>query len=285
MSSRNNSQKKRAGNRKAQGLGKPSSKADGGGRYAEEADGEMQLIEKAVDLRGSQILNIDSYQAIKWHRRLMAVTAVLAWIGFIIYVIAVFIPKWATISFRNTEGFDVSVDLGVWGEWRSISRRNTKPTAEWFPHFPSPPDNVLRLNMPELNHYYRAQAVMCIIAMVIFLGTNLLAVYTFFHHRFIYKRLTAGLYVIIGFTIFVSIEVLTNSVNAWNKEAAEKSLTDDFDYENHQSIGISTRLAQGSMATAFIAAIIFLLGSHKQKGDKAATTDLEIEDRPIHVGR
>lgn len=33
-------------------------------------------------------------------------------------------------------------------------------------------------------------------------------------------------------------------MNAWNKEAAEKSLTDDFDYENHQSIGTSTRLAQ-----------------------------------------
>ena len=39
------------------------------------------------------------------------------------------------------------------------------------------------------------------------------------------------------------------------------------------------------MVAAFIAAIIFLLGSHKQKGDKAATEDLEIEDRPIHVGR
>ena len=39
------------------------------------------------------------------------------------------------------------------------------------------------------------------------------------------------------------------------------------------------------MVIAFVAAIIFLLGSHKQKGDKAATADLEIEDRPIHVGR
>lgn len=50
-------------------------------------------------------------------------------------------------------------------------------------------------------------------------------------------------------------------------------------------MGYSTRLAQGAVATSLFAAIAFALASHKQKGENAATAELEIEDREFHMGR
>lgn len=50
-------------------------------------------------------------------------------------------------------------------------------------------------------------------------------------------------------------------------------------------MGYSTRLAQGAIATSLIACLAFALGSHKQKGEHAATAELEIEDREYHIGR
>jgi len=39
------------------------------------------------------------------------------------------------------------------------------------------------------------------------------------------------------------------------------------------------------VAIYIFAMIAFANGSHKQKGSRAATTEFEIEDRPVHVGR
>ena len=73
----------------------------------------------------------------------------------------------------------------------------------------------------------------------------------------------------------------------------------DFDYDQHLTIGYSTRLAQvhkfhmlfiqyflqSVVVLCGLAFLAFIFGSHKQKGEHAATMDLEIEDRPVHIGR
>lgn len=46
--------------------------------------------------------------------------------------------------------------------------------------------------------YYRAQAAFCLVALLLMLFTNSMAVYSLAHHRYMYKRLTASLYVFTG---------------------------------------------------------------------------------------
>ncbi|KHJ97086.1 hypothetical protein OESDEN_02949 [Oesophagostomum dentatum] len=267
----------------------------------------MQLIDKAVDLRDSQILNIESYQKMIWQRRFMALATAIAWIAVVVLIAALATPNWAVLDFMNTEYQQVHVQLGVWGEWRTVAN-STHKTVEWIPHFPTPPENVARLADADLKHYYRAQAAIGVIALFLLLSTNVLALYTFYHHRFIYKRLTAGLYLLVGMAIVVTIEVLSNSVDEWNTAVAQASqvisntttgsilhtrdltfglqtLDGDWDYDAVKVTGYSTRLAQSVVAACLLAAAAFALGSHKQKGDNAATAEVEIEDRPIHIGR
>uniref|UniRef100_A0A1I7WHM0 Uncharacterized protein n=1 Tax=Heterorhabditis bacteriophora TaxID=37862 RepID=A0A1I7WHM0_HETBA len=59
----------------------------------------------------------------------------------------------------------------------------------------------------------------------------------------------------------------------------------DWDYDAVRKTGYSTRLAQFVVVTCIFAGVTFFCGSHKQKGDHAATAEFEIEDRPIHIGR
>ncbi|XGW33628.1 hypothetical protein V3C99_017774, partial [Haemonchus contortus] len=244
----------------------------------------MQLLEKAVDLRDSQILNIQSYEKMIWQRRFMAVATVIAWIAVIVLIAALATPNWAVLDFMNTEYQQVHVQLGVWGEWRTVSNITHK-TVEWIPHFPTPPENVVRLADADLKHFYRAQAAIGVIALFILLSTNTLALYTFYHHRYIYKRLVACLFIVVGMAIVATIEVLSNSVDEWNTAVAQASQQGDWDYDAVKVAGYSTRMAQGVVAACIFSAIAFALGSHKQKGDNAATAEVEIEDRPIHIGR
>lgn len=244
----------------------------------------MQLLEKAVELRDSQIINVESFRKLIWQRRIMAVASVIAWIAVVVLVAALATPNWAVLDFINTEFQQVHVQLGVWGEWRTVNNFSHK-TVEWIPHFPTPPENVARLADADLKHYYRAQAAIGVIALFLLLATNTLALYTFYHHRYIYKRLVACLFLVVAMAIVVTIEVLSNSVDEWNTAVALASKQGDWDYDAVKVAGYSTRMAQSVVAACVFSAIAFALGSHKQKGDNAAAAEFEIEDRPVHIGR
>ncbi|VDN03236.1 unnamed protein product [Thelazia callipaeda] len=130
-----------------------------------------------------------------------------------------------------------------------------------------------------------------IISLLLMLSTNALAIYTFCHHRYIYKRLTACLYGVIAMCIVVTIEILTNSVNEWNLSVAEQAKdvytlqNIEWDYSVGQTTGLPTYLAWTCVFIYIFAGATFALGSHKHKGSRAATAEFEIEDRPIHIGR
>ncbi|WKY16768.1 hypothetical protein Q1695_001411 [Nippostrongylus brasiliensis] len=221
----------------------------------------MKLIDNAVDLRESQILNIASYEKIIWQRRLMALATGVAWMAVIVLIAALATPNWAVLDFMNTEYQQVHVQLGVWGEWRTVK------------------------NFSHKTDYYRAQAAIGVIALFILLSTNTLALYTFYHHRYVYKRLVACLFLVVAMAIVVTVEVLSNSVDEWNTAVAQASQQGDFDYDAVKVTGYSTRMAQGVVAACLFSAIAFAVGSHKQKGENAATAEFEIEDRPVHIGR
>ncbi|KAK6034113.1 hypothetical protein COOONC_28382 [Cooperia oncophora] len=113
----------------------------------------MQLLDKAVELRDSQILNIQSYQKMIWQRRFMAIATVIAWIAVVVLIAALATPNWAVLDFMNTEYQQVHVQLGVWGEWRTV-KNFTHKTVEWIPHFPTPPENVVRLADADLKREF-----------------------------------------------------------------------------------------------------------------------------------
>ncbi|VDO68471.1 unnamed protein product [Heligmosomoides polygyrus] len=243
----------------------------------------MQLLEKAVELRDSQIINVESFRKLIWQRRIMAVASVIAWIAVVVLVAALATPNWAVLDFINTEFQQVHVQLGVWGEWRTVNNFSHK-TVEWIPHFPTPPENVARLADADLKHYYRAQAAIGVIALFLLLATNTLALYTFYHHRYIYKRLVACL--------FLVVDLLQSHGRTDGGQASTKAFNSpswiaqgDWDYDAVKVAGYSTRMAQSVVAACVFSAIAFALGSHKQKGDNAAAAEFEIEDRPVHIGR
>ncbi|CAD5222460.1 unnamed protein product [Bursaphelenchus xylophilus] len=244
----------------------------------------MQLIEKAVECQGSRVINMHSYQQLLWQRRLMAVATLLTIIGIFAFLAAVFHPDWAILDFVNTDLQKVNVRLGVWGEWRTL---NTTNKSEYTPHFPEPPGGrILRLADEDIKHYYRAQAAFCVISLVIMVCNNAFALWTFTHHRYIYKRLVAGIHVFTAMCIVVTMEVLTNSVDEWNANIAEKYRNNqEWDFSAVQRVGLGYYLAGTVVIIYIFAAICFFIASHKQKGLRAATSEFEIEDREIEIGR
>jgi len=249
----------------------------------------MQLIDKVVDCRDSQVLNQEMYHRVMWERRWMAVFTFLAMIGTLIYLYAVLSPDWAVIDFINTRLEHVHIQLGVWGEWRSTNA--SKLPAEWVSHFPEPAsDRFLRLAGVYLKHYYRAQAAICIIAIVLMFFTHGMALYSFSHHRYMFKRLVGTLYFFTGMCIITTIEILINSVTEWNIEVVHKFLDPNdtesvWDYSVVLKRGSAVFLSWVVVAIYFGAAVAFAFGSRKQKGMHAATEEDEFEDRPVHVGR
>ncbi|KAK0397400.1 hypothetical protein QR680_002114 [Steinernema hermaphroditum] len=221
----------------------------------------MQLIDKAVELRGSQVLNVNRYHTIIWQRRFMALATLLTVLSVFVFIVAVVSPNWADIDFVNNDLEKVHVQLGVWGEWRT--KENNSITTD----------------------YYRAQAAFCVISLTLMASNNLLAFYTFYHHRYMFKRLVAGLHLVTAMCIVVATEVLTNSVSEWRVEVAKNSEYGDWDYSAGQRTGTPTYLAYGVAVVYVLAGGAFAAGSHKQKGSRAATAEFEIEDRPIHIGR
>ncbi|GMT35065.1 hypothetical protein PFISCL1PPCAC_26362 [Pristionchus fissidentatus] len=244
----------------------------------------MQLLDKTVEMRGSQILNMRSYEAVVCQRRFMAAATLLAWLAVIPLIIALATCSWCIIDFVNTDNENVNVKLGTLGEWRT--RKNaTSETIDWIPHFPAPPESILRLADASMKHFHRAQAALGAISVFLLIATNVLALYTFSEHRFVYKRLCAILYVISGVCVYATIEIVSQSVDEWRDDIINQSSFDSFDFDARKKYGYSAYLAFGVAATCILAAIAFAYGSHKQKGENAATVDLEIEDRPIHTGR
>jgi len=216
----------------------------------------------------------------------MALAIVAAIIGTVLFVYAVFSPDWTTIDFTNTDLQHVNVQLGVFGEWRSVN--TSKKGPEWISHFPEPASHrFLRLAGVYLKHYYRAQAFFCITGIILMIFTNGMALYSFTHHRYMFKRLVAFLYLFTAMCIVLCIEILLNSVDEWNTEVAHKShdASADWDYSAGQKNGLAVYLARAVVAIYLVASIIFALGSKKQKGSRAATAEFEIEDRPVHCSR
>ncbi|GMT06977.1 hypothetical protein PENTCL1PPCAC_29151, partial [Pristionchus entomophagus] len=245
----------------------------------------MQLLDKPVATRPSQILNMQSYRAVLCQRRFMAITTAMAWFAVIPLIIALATCAWCIIDFENIEGEKVNVQLGTWGEWRT--RTTTKGSlTDWIPHFPAPPESVLRLADASLRHFHRAQAALGAISIFLLLASNCLALYTFSQHRFVYKRLCAIMYVITAVCVYGTVEVVSKSVDEWRTDILSKvAEVDAFEFQALKKYGYSAYLALCVAATCILAAVAFAYGSHKQKGDQAATVDLEIEDRPIHYGR
>uniref|UniRef100_A0A183BV23 Col_cuticle_N domain-containing protein n=1 Tax=Globodera pallida TaxID=36090 RepID=A0A183BV23_GLOPA len=142
--------------------------------------------EKTVDCRGSQVINEHEYKRVLRQRRLMAVATFGTFFGILLLIIAILTPKWATIEFVNKRNERVNVQLGVWGEYRSV---NTSNKVEWISHFPEPDsDRFSRLAGVYLKHYYRVQAAFSVIALAIMMFGNGMAIYTFSHHRYMFKR-------------------------------------------------------------------------------------------------
>uniref|UniRef100_A0A7E4VT05 Transmembrane protein n=1 Tax=Panagrellus redivivus TaxID=6233 RepID=A0A7E4VT05_PANRE len=243
----------------------------------------MQLLQKGVELRGSQALNVASYQRVIWHRRFMAFATTLTIAAVALYVIALLLPNWAVIDFVNTSLEHVNVQLGVWGEWRTV---NTTGVSEWIPHLPKPSEKLLRLADADLKHFYYAQIALATIALALMAANNFAAILTFTYHRFVYKRVVAFIHFLIAGCVAATIEVLTNSVTEWNTEVAQKSLqSQSWDYSAAQTTGLAVFLAWLVVFIYIFAAVIFIVASSKQKGSRAATAEFEIEDRPIYIGR
>jgi hypothetical protein len=204
-------------------------------------------------------------------------------IGIFIFLAAIFHPTWSTIDFVNTHMEAVTVQLGVWGEWRST---NTSKQSEWIPHFPKPKKRLLRLAGEDLKHYYRAQAAFCVISLALMVSNNAFSVYTLSHYRYIYKRLVAAIHFVTAMCVVVTMEVLTNSINEWNVAVAEKSKHNgQWNFSTVDNLGLGYYLALCVVIIYVFAGVAFFISSHKQKGSRAATTQLEIDDRSIEMGR
>ncbi|KAI3421092.1 hypothetical protein GPALN_014718 [Globodera pallida] len=244
----------------------------------------LESAEKTVDCRGSQVINEHEYKRVLRQRRLMAVATFGTFFGILLLIIAILTPKWATIEFVNKRNERVNVQLGVWGEYRSV---NTSNKVEWISHFPEPDsDRFSRLAGVYLKHYYRVQAAFSVIALAIMMFGNGMAIYTFSHHRYMFKRLVGLLFMIIAMCTIVTIEVLINSVNEWNIEVVEKShMPGNWDYSSGQRYGYPVYMAWTVVALYLLGMFAFFHASHKQKGNRAATNEFEIEDRPVHIGR
>ena len=85
--------------------------------------------------------------------------------------------------------------------------------------------------------------------------------------------------------VAATIEILTNSVNEWNVEVAQKEQITDWHYSANQEHGLAVYLAWVVVAIYVIAGIVFIIASGKHKGSRAATAEFEIEDRPVYIGR
>ncbi|KAF7635777.1 hypothetical protein Mgra_00004869 [Meloidogyne graminicola] len=156
----------------------------------------LQNAEKTVDCKDTQVINVHEYKRVLRQRRIMAAATVGTLFGIIIYIIAILCPCWATIDFTNKRQEHVNVQLGVWGEYRSV---NTSKKVEWISHFPEPAsDRFSRLAGVYLKHYYRVQAAFSVIAIAIMAFANGMALYSFSHHRYMFKRVVGLLFLIIG---------------------------------------------------------------------------------------
>ena len=237
-----------------------------------------------MDCRSSRVINVHEYKRVLRQRRMMAAATMGTMLGIVLLIVAILCPNWATIDFVNKREEHVNVQLGVWGEYRTV---NTSKRVEWISHFPEPAsERFSRLAGVYLKHYYRVQAAFSVIAIALMTFANGMALYTFGHHRYMFKRVVGLLFLIIAMCIVVTIEVLINSVNEWNLEVVERShLPGNWDYSSGQKIGPPVYIAWIVVALYLMGMFAIFHASHKQKGSRAATAEFEIEDRPIHIGR
>lgn len=86
----------------------------------------MQLLEQAVDLEDAHVINRKRFDKVRWQRRFMAAVTFGTLLATVAFVVALATPSWAVIDFTNHDMHRVNVQLGVWGEWRTISNETSK---------------------------------------------------------------------------------------------------------------------------------------------------------------
>lgn len=248
-----------------------------------------------LNLQGHKIQNRQSYSKVVCHLRWM-VAAIILTVGSIgLFIVAVSTNYWLIVELRGTirpyPGRPLSnatafLHIGIWREHQRWDFANGTIQEVWIGHLPRPQYYLNVAEMSQLPHYYRTQAVFSLICLLLMLGSNFSAVYSLRHFRYMYKRLSASLYLIVAMCILIVLEVMIHHVDAWRLNEHAEELNDgkphmqlDFHY------GFSTYLAWGTFGTYILAAIIFAIGSHKQKGAAAATVEFEYEDRPVEIRR
>ncbi|KRZ63481.1 hypothetical protein T02_14508 [Trichinella nativa] len=240
------------------------------------------LVNLFCSMEGLSVLNKDSYKRVLWHRRMMAISTCMTCIGVVLLAICAMTTSWAVVEILQENNSTIQLHMGVWGEWKIVANA-THQTKLWIPYFPGPPPGIARLTDSELQHFHRTMAVFTTISLALMFASNGFALYSFIHHRYMYKRLTAGLMSLVAMCILVVIETLIFSVNNWKAISEEHNYTEE--YLKGMSYGFSTYLAWITFSIYIIATVVFIFGSQKQKGRNAATQEFEVEDRPFNLGR
>lgn len=94
--------------------------------YFQRLSGTMRSLNETVSLKNAQVVNERRYRAVLCQRRLMAVMTVASFLSAVVFIVALATPNWATIDFDNAEGHRVHVQLGVFGEWRTVENGTAK---------------------------------------------------------------------------------------------------------------------------------------------------------------
>ncbi|KFD57777.1 hypothetical protein M514_01447 [Trichuris suis] len=241
-------------------------------------------IDLFCSMDGLSVLNRDSYHRMLWRRRMMALSTVTTCIGVVLLSVCAASSNWALVELSLPDNTTIQLKVGIWGEHKVILN-GSHSTNIWIPYFPGPPPEIHRLKNMELQHFHRAMAVFTAIALSLMVASNGFALYSFFHHRYTYKRLTAGLMALVAMCVLVVIETLSHSVSNWRAISEAHLTTYVEDYSRGLRYGPATWLAWTTVAIYTIAALCFTIGSQKQKGQQAATQEFEVEDRPFNLGR
>uniref|UniRef100_A0A915JDY4 Uncharacterized protein n=1 Tax=Romanomermis culicivorax TaxID=13658 RepID=A0A915JDY4_ROMCU len=153
-----------------------------------------ELTRHFVDLEGFQVLNKRRYQKVLVERRLMASFVIVAVLSIVCLFVCVLTTSWIIIDHFHS-GNMTRFHIGIWAEYRTDYCNNSKTKITLIKHFPTTPKENRRLENPDLIHYYRTQAVFSVITFALMITSISFALYSFEHHRYMFKRLTAGLFV------------------------------------------------------------------------------------------
>uniref|UniRef100_A0A915J953 Uncharacterized protein n=1 Tax=Romanomermis culicivorax TaxID=13658 RepID=A0A915J953_ROMCU len=221
-----------------------------------------------VHLEGCHVVSRRAYRRIVFERRLMLISVLCCSLAVIFFVVAVGTISWAFVEVIQPNNASFVLQLGVW--------------ATWIRHFPRPPEDRPRLKDQDLPHYHRAQAALSSMAIGLMILSIYVAVCSLKYHRYMYKRLAAGVMFLSAMCILATIQILIYSIEEWSAYSDDHK---SVDYVGATTYGVSTTLAYVAAVTFFVSSVIFLIGGRKHKGLMAATQEFEVEDRPVNLSK